>query len=142
MSRELKFRAWDIEESKMIYDDSEIFLGYHIDAFGAFDAEGYEFMQFTGLTDSKGKEIYEGDIVKQSLVFDYDDGYNGGPSADIDYTGKVVVLASKGVCLHKPLFRDNLDESSGRSNNYLNVRSCRAKVIGNIYTTPELLEDK
>jgi uncharacterized phage protein (TIGR01671 family) len=58
MNREIKFRAWD--DGKMIYptyalqDISRFFRVVRNDAI---------LMQFTGLHDKNGKEIYEGDIV-------------------------------------------------------------------------------
>jgi hypothetical protein len=60
--REIKFRAWDIngEEMSAVFTIST--LWEHDDSLLA-DFGEVEFMQFTGLADKNGKEIYEGDIV-------------------------------------------------------------------------------
>jgi uncharacterized phage protein (TIGR01671 family) len=79
MSRTIKFRAWDKERKEMCVVSSLEFLfesmngicanvpndDHSPDAplFRDIFPENLELMQFTGLTDRNGKEIYEGDIV-------------------------------------------------------------------------------
>lgn len=69
--REIKFRAWHKELRIMVYrgvydrnwytkdKDGKLFEGIHPD-----DRHEMILMQFTGLKDCNGKQIYEGDIVK------------------------------------------------------------------------------
>ena len=73
MNREIKFRIWDIENKEMLkvqeLDFEPTFYGGKIairpDKYNDyFDTEDMILMQYTGLHDKNGKEIYEGDIVK------------------------------------------------------------------------------
>lgn len=62
--REIKFRAWNECEKIMEYDIQDEYDG-DLSCFGDYITnEFWEVMQYTGLKDKNGIEIYEGDIVK------------------------------------------------------------------------------
>ena len=63
MNREIKFRIWNDYDKKMIYWNELL----KNNLANIFTIPSYDkwLMQYTGLHDKNGKEIYEGDIVQQ-----------------------------------------------------------------------------
>lgn len=61
MKREIKFRAWDNKKNKIIFPITISMRNCNI--------VGYTpLMQYTGLKDKNGKEIYEGDVMKTPIT--------------------------------------------------------------------------
>jgi uncharacterized phage protein (TIGR01671 family) len=118
--REIKFMAWDKENKTMLDMDTLaedwgfcIFYQHEVD-------HGLEMMQYIGLEDINGKEIYEGDIVEVK------DPY---PTGVRMFTG--VVMFDNGSFMIK--------SSVGEHYRWLDYE---VEVIGNVYENPELLEER
>ena len=90
MNREIKFRAWD--GSQIIYRGLYDRNWYTDEKGGKVvrpihprDINDLKVMEYTGLTDKNGKEIYEGDILK------FKDHVNTWKSNVYEYKGSLLV---------------------------------------------------
>jgi len=128
--REIKFRAWDRDHGEMVYQSPTVDAAKILSRYDVV-------MQFTGLHDANGVEIYEGDIVSgKSYLYGYDlDG-----DEQFYYFGVVEwqAQADVGLCysvrhpdgsvwdLRKCVHRVCIDHMTG-------------EVIGNIHENPHFI---
>ena len=125
--REIKFRAWDIKNKGWIstcnmvmsLDGREFGWNFGCEPLKVIGKNEFNLMQFTGLLDKQGKEIYEGDIIE------YDGGFDDA-IAVIDFLDGCFVICEKREGKVIKLLKDDKE----------------IEVIGNIYENPELLKQK
>lgn len=128
MNREIKFRAWDEVSEKMLnWND---FLDTNMkNTFIAPESTGLILMQYTGLHDKNGKEIYEGDIVLLDC-YNYEEPLFSGEF-------KVIYDVEKGMWLLVDLENKDRDFTFGEIRSYYKAE---IEVIGNEVDNTELLE--
>ena len=130
MNREIKFRAWDFGNKRMVLGEAigftfitnTVFQDGDISATGEIllteKVKLSELMQYIGLKDKNRKEIYEGDIVKEVC------------ESKIHGQGEVI-------------FEDGcFGRRYGKKGALIfQEEDYEYEVIGNIYSNPELLKD-
>lgn len=144
--RPIKFRAWNIKDKRMFQLDSLVFDSYsenligivELVNFGIGEIDGKDFlrkekhqwkfsevelMQFTGLLDKNGKEIFEGDIVR------YDNEKNCLVRWS-EIQARFVMDKINGGKIIESFY------------NFNEVIAQDLEIIGNIYENPELLTQK
>ncbi len=128
--REIKFRAW-LKKEKIIVDVLELIhngrVGISVQDSGPFirQPEEIELMQFTGLKDKNGNDVYEGYIFK--CIYDFDGcSKHLNEIAWSDKTARFY-LKPHGEDCHQPAVEIDVHDMT------------RMEIIGNIYQNPDLI---
>jgi len=150
--KEIKFRAWSKKTNQMMmevqnmYDglgdwfdnkgnEIDPYAGFNTDSFGGvLEDKGCIVMQYTGLKDKNGREIYEGDIMKIN-----NDNYD--PDYECFFVG-ICIVFWKDIGFSFRVIRNDMKsphalDSTGM---WLVGEGDTTEVIGNIYENPELLK--
>ena len=130
MNRLIKFRAWNGKQ--MLNWDWITAMGLTSKVIINTD-DTYKLMQFTGLTDKNGKEIYEGDIIK--WIWTYGTSEIEEVMHSTSWDGQLSEVNAP--------FMSAWGSTDGRYyRTFMNVYdpSRFAIVVGNIYQNPELLK--
>ena len=137
MNRDIKFRLWSKIGKKFIETnnpdlDFVINNNGYLYSIENFYGEIYilpqmdiEVLQFTGLQDRNGKEIYEGDILKYNFPYD----------GRLKHVSSVKFLETEASFGIKDRYENEIPLYRIAANNYF-------EVIGNIYENEELLKSE
>jgi len=132
-----KFRCWDKERKKMNDFGS---MPMYVGDLELPDDE-FEIMQYTGLKDKNGKEIFEGDILSFNGYMTADDSFGFEPNGFIyDEDSKHVVVWNHQLACWELNFDEDEHWKYKRDTRGLMVQG-NCEIVGNIYENPELLND-
>lgn len=128
--REIKFRDFDCNTNQMRFFDLDGYDRYNHDCYG-------NIMQFTGLHDKNGVEIYEGDICKV-LYTDWPSKSDSDPRTIKEYMNDIaktciVYYDFNGFYFTQRLQNPYSQDMDVSPHGFI-------EVIGNIHQNPELLK--
>jgi uncharacterized phage protein (TIGR01671 family) len=147
--REIKFRVWNQEGNFMDsawlidWEHGKVCHSKHNQS----ELDDCILLQYTGLKDKNGKEIYEGDIIRRYFEIGrviYDEVTLGAEDYEIDdagyFIGVVHYRPSEGYVLNKcTKYNDDWEIQLQKSG--VKIYAKRAEVIGNVFENPDLLEE-
>lgn len=131
--KDIKFRAYDVQECEMFKNDSIAFIDFknkiiriennHYSYFEEINEYGIILMQYTGIKDKNDTEVYEGDVIKYSS--DVINSFYGVSEIIREVKFKHGTYGIEGCekDTHIP---------------FGNILKCKIEVIGNIYENSKL----
>jgi uncharacterized phage protein (TIGR01671 family) len=129
--RIIKFRAWDKQRKEMFqvqslntYSDRDNSKPFQVRRYQSDLPEDFELMQFTGLLDKNGKEIYEGDVLTMKIPI----SINGTHTHNVEIFSQGYAFWFKTIIY--PGYTDCL---------WFHYNASQREIIGNIYEHPDLL---
>lgn len=144
--REIKFRAWNTKTECMYCDTGLTSLGIN-DGIELAIKDNYILMQYTGLKDKNGKEIYEGDIVRNNWTNINNDfiGEKWAVKFGDHMTGSDYYASGAYGFYYEAI--NNKEETcslnSLPTNDSINIENNPdLEVIGNIYENKDLLKEE
>jgi len=124
--REIKFRAWNKDDNEILSWNDLLEQGYELHELDSNGKYAHIFMQYTGLKDKNGKEIYEGDVVEVDSFYESIPHYPTDNETD-NLIGIVKYINGAFEADSVPLY---VLYETGQP---------EIEVIGNIHENPELL---
>ena len=135
--REIKFRAWDKKRNVMWEPIAFIRLLQYLFFENFPNATAYQeikhhfndivWLEYTGLKDSQGKEIYEGDVIQWAGL-------------EVQNGKQIYPLRKRAVGMTADAFRDSFIDDCFHTQNLLE-HGKNLEIIGNIYENPDLIKN-